>query len=71
MDYMLDAIDFGERGFAVLITRWVNLGAGLDSADAKWQNHITRMARDVHRPHARGTFEQASKPGGIVGGRAH
>ncbi len=52
MDYVLDAIDFGERGFAVLVTRWINLGAGLDSADAKWKSHITvRMARDVHHPH--------------------
>jgi hypothetical protein len=52
MDYTLDAIDFGERGFAVLITRWINLGAGLDSADPKWQSHITmRMARGIHHPH--------------------
>ena len=52
MDYVLDAIDFGERGFAVLITRWTNLGAGLDSADAKWQNHISiLMAREVHQTH--------------------
>jgi len=55
MDYVLDAIDFGERGFAVLATRWINLGAGLDSADAKWQSHITvRMVRDVHYPHPLG-----------------
>ena len=57
MDYMLDAIDFGERGFAVLATRWINLGAGLDSADAKWRSHITvRMARDVHIPHPLGSI---------------
>jgi len=60
MDYVLDAIDLGERGFAVLVTRWVNLGAGLDSADAKWQSHITvRMARDVHHPHAQGDIRTA------------
>lgn len=52
MDYVLDIVDFGERGFAVLITRWTNLGSGLDTADVKWQSHITvRMARDVHHPH--------------------
>lgn len=52
MDYVLDAIDFGERGFAVLTTRWINLGAGLISADAKWQSHINiSMARGVHHPH--------------------
>lgn len=60
MDYVLDAIDLGERGFAVLVTKWVNLGAGLDSADAKWQSHITvRMARDVHHPHAQGDIRTA------------
>jgi hypothetical protein len=49
---MLDVVDFGERGFAVLVTRWTNLGSGLDPADAKWQSHlIVRMARDVHHPH--------------------
>jgi hypothetical protein len=36
MDYTLDAMDFGERGFAVLLTRWINLGAGLDVTDARW-----------------------------------
>jgi hypothetical protein len=52
MDYVLDAIDFGERGFAILLTRWINLGAGLDSADPKWKSHITvRMARGIHHPH--------------------
>lgn len=60
MDYVLDAIDLGERGFAVLITRWVNLGAGLDPADAKWQSHITvRMARGVHHPHTQGDIRTA------------
>lgn len=57
MDYALDAMDFGERGFAVLVTRWINLGAGLDSAnDAKWKSHIDlRMTRDLlHPPHYAG-----------------
>lgn len=40
VNYALDAIDFGEQGFAVIVTRWVNLGAGLDSEDAKWKSHI-------------------------------
>lgn len=57
MDYELDAIDFGERGFALLVTRWANLGAGLDSADPKWKSHITmRNARDTHRPHQPGVI---------------
>jgi hypothetical protein len=60
MDYVLDAKDFGERGFAVVITRWVNLGAGLDSADAKWKSHVTiSLARGVHQPHNRGDIRKA------------
>jgi len=53
MDYVLDARDFGERGFAVLVTRWMNLGAGLDSADAKWKSLIIGRnpvdVRDIRR----------------------
>ncbi|TVY91759.1 hypothetical protein LAWI1_G003880 [Lachnellula willkommii] len=51
MDYMLDAIDFGERGSAVLVTRWVDLGAGLDPSDAKWQNHINGSIARLHARH--------------------
>jgi hypothetical protein len=39
MDYMVDVKDFGERGFAVITTKWVNFGAGLESPDAKWITH--------------------------------
>lgn len=49
---MLDTIDFRERGLAVLLMRWTNLGASIDSADAKWKSHITiSVARSVHHPH--------------------
>lgn len=52
MDYTLDVVDFGERGFAVLVTRWINLGSGLDPADAKWRSHMTvPMDRGVHHLH--------------------
>ena len=52
MDSVLGAIDVGVRGFAILLTRWVNLGVGLGSIDATWQSHITVfLARDFHRPH--------------------
>lgn len=52
VNYVLDAIDFGERGFVVLVTRWVNLGAGLNPADTKWQSHITtRTGKGAHHPH--------------------
>ena len=70
IDYVFDAIDFGEQGFAVLITIWANLGAGLDSADAKWQSHNTiHMARGVHHPPGRRS-NKLRKPCGSVSGRA-
>jgi hypothetical protein len=72
MDYVLDAVDFGERGFAVLATRWINLGAGLDSADAKWRSHITAgMARDVHRPHPLEDIRTGFEGQAELCGRAH
>ncbi|KAF7879589.1 hypothetical protein EAF04_000784 [Stromatinia cepivora] len=60
MDFVLDVKDFGERGLAVVITRWVNLGAGLDSEDTKWKSHITtRMDIGVHHPHHPGDIRKA------------
>ncbi|KAH6671104.1 hypothetical protein B0J14DRAFT_595338 [Halenospora varia] len=60
MDYTLDVVDFGEQGFAVLATRWINLGAGIGSADTKWQSHITVcMARDIHQSHTLGEIQVA------------
>ncbi|TGO35422.1 hypothetical protein BHYA_0158g00040 [Botrytis hyacinthi] len=32
----------GEAGTVFIITRWINLGAGLDPKDCKWQSHISR-----------------------------
>ncbi|KAK2768452.1 hypothetical protein FQN54_000307 [Arachnomyces sp. PD_36] len=57
MDYTLQAIDFGERGFAIILTRWVNLGGGQDYADAKWQSHVT-LPRARH-PHHLGDIRTA------------
>lgn len=60
MDFVLDVVDFGERGIALLVTRWANLGAGLDVEDAKWNSHINiRMAKGVHHPHQRGSIRKA------------
>lgn len=42
VDYVVDAKDFGERGFAVVTTKWVNFGAGLESPDIKWESHADR-----------------------------
>ena len=56
MDFTIDAIDFAERGIAVLVTRWINLGAGLHPEDAKWQSHlhISMPKGVVHQPHPLG-----------------
>ncbi|THV55089.1 hypothetical protein BGAL_0014g00190 [Botrytis galanthina] len=32
----------GDAGNVFIITRWINLGAGLDPKDRKWQSHIRR-----------------------------
>ncbi|KFX94415.1 hypothetical protein O988_06324 [Pseudogymnoascus sp. VKM F-3808] len=68
MDYMVDAKDFGERGFAVIITKWVNFGAGLESPDAKWITHTQRYIekREVdqigsHVGGIRARFENAAE----------
>lgn len=44
MEHELDIADLGTRGFAILITKWVNLGSGLDFRDPKWQSHVTARA---------------------------
>jgi hypothetical protein len=54
MDYILEAADFGERGFAVVLTRWNNFGAGIDPTDMKWQSHITVIGpQPRHEPQLR------------------
>jgi hypothetical protein len=54
MDYILDTVDFEDRGFAVVLTRWNNFGAGLDLADAKWHSHFTgTMPWSVSQPQHR------------------
>ncbi|TGO59658.1 hypothetical protein BCON_0042g00250 [Botryotinia convoluta] len=40
MDFVIHLKRCGERGIAVVITRWINLGAGIDPKDWKWQCHI-------------------------------
>ncbi|TGO80648.1 hypothetical protein BELL_0003g00150 [Botrytis elliptica] len=42
MDFGIRRKYFGEAGTAFIITRWINLGAGLDPEDRKWQGHIGR-----------------------------
>lgn len=51
IDYEIDAIDFGDQGFAIVVTRWINLGAGLDAADTKWRSHFTRPVAGLAKPY--------------------
>ncbi|KAJ8063861.1 hypothetical protein OCU04_007716 [Sclerotinia nivalis] len=39
-DYVIDAVDYGESGMAIRITKWQNLGAGLDIKDEKWRRYM-------------------------------
>lgn len=39
MEYAIDAKDFGDRGLAVITTKWVHFGAGLKVPDLKWRSH--------------------------------
>lgn len=56
-DYELDARDFGERGFAVIVTKWANLGAGLDFSDPHWKCHvISPLPKGFYNPHSRGSI---------------
>lgn len=39
-DHAAEVVDFGEFGFAVVATKWFNLGAGLSIRDEKWQSVV-------------------------------
>lgn len=58
MDYVIDAVDFDEKGVALLVTRWINLGAGFTPEDPKWRNHM-KWPRDrgaVYQPQLTGSI---------------
>jgi hypothetical protein len=40
MDFAVDAFDFGGKGTAIAVTRWINLGSGLAPEDLNWQSHV-------------------------------
>ncbi|KAF7897040.1 hypothetical protein EAF00_005268 [Botryotinia globosa] len=40
----------GEAGIVFILTRWINLGAGRDPKDHKWQSHISRKGLFRTRP---------------------
>jgi hypothetical protein len=61
MDFVMDAVDLGERGIAGCLTRWVNLGAGLHPADPKWRSHLGKsLPQEVtYEPHPLGSIRSS------------
>jgi len=39
MDFQVDIKSFRERGTALILTKWINLDAGLTPLGEKWQSH--------------------------------
>jgi hypothetical protein len=40
VQFRLDRYDFGQEGIAVVVTKWLDLGAGLSPEDPKWNAHF-------------------------------
>jgi hypothetical protein len=62
MDFVMDVVDLGERGIAGCLTRWINLGAGLDPADPKWRSHLYKLSRrevTPNEPHPLGSIRSS------------
>ena len=56
-EYQIDTTNCGTEGVALIITKWVALGPGLDPADIRWTRHmqltfqkheITISKTDIH-----------------------
>jgi len=45
MECLLDVLDFGERGTAMVVTKWINFGAGLTPSDRDWQCRFSQPHR--------------------------
>lgn len=39
-EFEVDTRDFGDRGSALIITKWLNLGRGDTPLDPKWRRHL-------------------------------
>lgn len=39
MDYHMKISDFGDRGVALVITKWLDLGPGMNPRDMRWKAH--------------------------------
>jgi hypothetical protein len=57
-DFVLDAVDLGERGIASCLTRWINLGAGLHPTDSKWLSLLGKWLPEgvTYEPHPLGSI---------------
>ena len=42
MEFQIDVRDFGERGTALVVTKWLNLGSGLTPLDQRWRKHVVQ-----------------------------
>ena len=42
-DFRVDFKSFAGRGTAVIVTKWMNLGAGRARSDPKWQTHLRNI----------------------------
>ncbi|KAK2787533.1 hypothetical protein FQN51_003129 [Onygenales sp. PD_10] len=40
MDYQFQVVYFSDAGFALFVTKWLDLGAGADPTDVKWKRHV-------------------------------
>lgn len=68
MDYELEAVDFREKGIAVVLTKWLNLGGGINPADVKWHSHNHQFEPEdvIYEPHSLGGIrKQFEQQGGI------
>lgn len=68
IDYQMETIDCDREGTALVITKWLDLGSGLDPKDSRWTRHFyplgTRSLGKIEAIQSDGTlcshFEQES-----------
>jgi hypothetical protein len=49
MEYQVNLQDFADKGAAMYLTNWLNLGAGLTDLDPVWQNHLLRSVQRLSK----------------------
>ncbi|KAF4621525.1 hypothetical protein G7Y89_g14547 [Cudoniella acicularis] len=63
LDFVLDAVDLGDKGVTVVLTKWISLGAGLRPSDPKWQSHLFSSSARTgivkgYEPHVLGSIRE-------------